>query len=242
MSALLSALHARRTPLELDHPMTRFTTLAFSTLAFASFALSGCSMFDRTLAPGARFFVSPAAISKVDGEVLESILVQRFRTVPPTGQANFCYLKKDGSWELDASNGWFSDPSDMYCDVFAAALEQSGRFRMVGLEGVSARFDFQIEGVLESLYADYSDPAKPIAIVEMRAYLFDQRTGHRRLVASVTGAGRVEVVGTTAPALADAFSKATHDALQATIEALPKSVSSPVPAAATADANAAIVR
>ena len=123
-------------------------------------------MFNRTLEPGARFFVAPASIGPIDGEKFESIMVQRFRTVPPSDNTNFCYVREDGSWQMDQTNGWFTDPADMYCDVFASALEQSGRFRMVGLEGVSVRFDFRLEGVVESLYADYSDPEKPVAVVE----------------------------------------------------------------------------
>ncbi len=196
-------------------------------------------MFNRALEPGARFFVAPESIGPIDGEKFESIMVQRFRTVPPSDNTNFCYVREDGSWQMDQTNGWFTDPADMYCDVFASALEQSGRFRMVGLEGVSVRFDFRLEGVVESLYADYSDPEKPVAVVELRAYLFDRREARIRLIASVFGTGRSVVVGKTAPALADAFSIASHDALKATIEALPKQVPLAEVPAKPAETNAA---
>ena len=99
--------------------------LSCISLSLTCTVLSGCSMFNRTLEPGARFFVAPESIGPIDGEKFESIMVQRFRTVPPSDNTNFCYVREDGSWQMDQTNGWFTDPADMYCDVFAAALEQS---------------------------------------------------------------------------------------------------------------------
>ncbi|GDY02220.1 hypothetical protein LBMAG49_15490 [Planctomycetota bacterium] len=45
----------------------------------------------------------------------------------------------------------------MFCDAYASALEDSKRFSMVGVEGVTVQFDFAVEGVIESLYADYTN-------------------------------------------------------------------------------------
>ena len=144
-----------------------------SLLAFAT--LQGCSMFSRSSVPGAKFLIDPPAMTPVEGAKIENILVRRFSVVPPANGLTFVYLLADGSWRTDEYNGWIADPADMFSDALATALTECGRVGMVGVEGVTVRFDFVAEGVVENLYADYSDPSKPTANVDIRIYLLDRR-------------------------------------------------------------------
>ena len=193
-----------------------------SLLAFAT--LQGCSMFSRSSVPGAKFLIDPPAMTPVEGAKIENILVRRFSVVPPANGLTFVYLLADGSWRTDEYNGWIADPADMFSDALATALTECGRVGMVGVEGVTVRFDFVAEGVVENLYADYSDPSKPTANVDIRIYLLDRRNTMPRLVASVHGSGTAPIVADGAPEVAKAFSVAAGAAIAHAIEAMPKDI------------------
>lgn len=183
-------------------------------------AMNACSLLSRKLPGGGQYMLDPAPIAKIEGPQLFSVIVRRFSSVPPYDGLPFLYKLANGGWRADSDNGWLADPADMFCDAYASALEDSKRFSMVGVEGVTVQFDYAVEGVIEALYADYTNEEKPFARAEIRVYLLDRRDSRPRLVASVSGAGNAPILGDAAVGVAVASSEAARIAITQTIELL----------------------
>lgn len=218
---------------------TRAGLRALSAGFVAALALGagGCSFFDRPSQPVSHYMLAPAAQAPLAGEPLGSVMVSRFSAVPPFGDRPFLYRTSDGTWRTDDYAGFIASPSDMVSVCVARALEQSGRCGMVGVEGVALRFDFSLEGVIESFYADFKDASAPTANVALRGYLLDRRAGAPRLVAQVGGRGTAPIPAAEAGAVADAMSAATAAAIAEMLRKLPATLPERSAAASAASAS-----
>lgn len=208
-----------------------FRAIAFALAATAPI-MAGCSFLERPAPSGSQYMMMLPAQQPVAGSKLGTAMVARFSAIPPFDERRFLYKTTDGSWRVDSYNGFMSDPSDMLCDGFARGLEQSGRFTMVGIEGISVRCDVTLDGIIEGFYADYTGADGPAAVVEVRAYLLDGRGSRTRLVAQMIGRGRAAIAGDTPGDVASAFSAASAQAIAAVIGALPSEMG-PMPSDAT---------
>jgi ABC-type uncharacterized transport system auxiliary subunit len=182
--------------------------------------LGGCSLFDRGFQPSASYLIAPPQQSPMKGEKLGSVMITRFSAIPPFDGKPFLYHNTDGTWRQDPYAGFIANPTDMISDAVSRALEQSGRCEMVGVEGVAMRFDFSIEGVIESFHADFSEPAEPKAVVKLRAYLLDRRAGAPKLVDQMVGVGTAPIAASEPGKVADAMSAATGVAIHSLLEDL----------------------
>lgn len=200
------------------------TTVARALLLATALSAAGCSMFDRAYQPSASYLVSPPPCGPLEGEAFPSIMVNRFSAIPPFNGRAFLYHNSDGTWREDAYAGFISSPSDMVCDAVAHALEESGRCRMVGVEGIAMRFDYSFDGVIESFYADFSQKDAPKAVVRLRGYLLDRRDGGAKLVHQMNGEGAAPIAAAEAGAVADAMSRATGEAIRRMLEQLPRTL------------------
>lgn len=199
-------------------------TLVAGALGFAALVGAGCSILDRSEPSGSKYLLDPAAQKPVEGSVLGTATIARFSAFAPFDSRAFLYRTTDGSWRSDAYNGFLATPSDMLREAFARALERSGRFSLVEMEGVPIRCDFTIDGVIESFHADYATGGAPVAVVEVRAYLLDGRGSGLRVAAQMRGAGRANIEGDAPRDVAAALSAAAAEAIDAVIRALPASV------------------
>jgi ABC-type uncharacterized transport system auxiliary subunit len=222
-----------------ENRMMHSTRLAArSGLALASAALlCGCSLFDRGFEPTAMYLLDPPQQSPIEGAPIGSVLVTRFSAVAPFDGRAFVYHNTDGTWRTDAYAGFMAKPSEMISQSLARALERSGRASTVGVESVAMPFDFSLEGVIESFYADFSDAGSPKAVVQLRGYLLDRRAGAPQLVAQFTGAGRAPIASAETSAVADALSAAAGAAIHDLLSRFPKDVPAAAAASAAADAS-----
>ena len=205
-----------------------------------TFALTGCDAFSRSASSVAQYRLEPSQQAPVEGSQLGTVSVMRFSSIPPFDGRPFLYKTSDGSWRTDAYNSFLSDPSDMICDATARALGWSGRFSLVGVQGIAVRCDFMVDGVIESFYADYSDPQHPVAFVEIHAYFLDGRGGRTRMIAHMGGKSAAPITGATAKDVAAAFSVAVAQTLDQIVRKLPAEVEAEkVPAPANAAKAAA---
>lgn len=204
----------------MTRPSNASPFIARTLALLCAVALAGCSLFDRGFQPTASYLIAPPPQAPLAGEKIGSVMVARFGAVPPHDGKSFLYHNTDGTWRQDPYAGFIANPSDMVSVALARALEQSGRCEMVGVEGVAMRFDFSIEGVIEAFYADFSDPAAPKAVVRMRAYLIDRRSGGPTLVDQMVGSGTAPIAAAEASKVADAMSAATGVAINAMLEDL----------------------
>ena len=223
-------------PLQTSHSMFSRATLRMAFAVGASvLSLAGCDAFDRPAPTGAQYMLSPSKQAPIEGAALGTAMVMRFSAIPPFDGRPFLYKTSDGSWRADAYNGFLSDPSDMICDATARAFSRSGRFSLVGIQGLAVRCDFMIDGVIESFYSDYSDPERPVAVVEIHSYLLDGRGGRTRMIAHMGGKTRTPIQGAAPKDVADAFSVAVSEVLDQIVRGLPAEVEAEKPAP---DANA----
>jgi len=204
-----------------------FRAIAFALAATAPIA-AGCSFLERPAPSGSQYMMVIPAQQPVAGSKLGTAMVARLSAIPPFDERRFLYKTTDGSWRIDSYNGFMSDPSDMLCDGFARGLEQSGRFTMVGIEGISVRCDVTLDGIIEGFYADYTGADGPAAVVEVRAYLLDGRGSRTRLVAQMLGKGRAAIAGDKPGDVASAFAAASAQVIAAVIDALPSEMA-PMP-------------
>ena len=223
------------------HTSIRTTSRNILAACAVTFALTGCDALSRSAPPVAQYRLEPSKQAPVEGSQLGTVSVMRFSSIPPFDGRPFLYKTSDGSWRTDAYNSFLSDPSDMICDATAKALGLSGRFSLVGVQGIAVRCDFMVDGVIESFYADYSDPQHPVAVVEIHAYLLDGRGGRTRMIAHMGGKSDAPIKGSTAKDVADAFSVAVSQALDQIVRKLPaevKAEATPAPANAAQSAAA----
>jgi ABC-type uncharacterized transport system auxiliary subunit len=213
---------------------TRIALLSGLVLASAV-SLGGCSLFDRGFEPTAMYLLDPPQQSPIEGASIGSVLVTRFSAVAPFDGRAFVSRNTDGTWRTDAYAGFMAKPSEMISQSLSRAVERSGRASTVGVESVAMRFDFSLEGVIESFYADFSDAASPTAVVELRGYLLDRRDGAPRLVAQFKGSGRAPIASAETGAVADALSAAAGAAIHDLLSRFPKNVPAAGASAAAAD-------
>jgi ABC-type uncharacterized transport system auxiliary subunit len=211
------------------------------TASIVMLALGGCDAFNRGAPAGAQYLLAPSKQAHVEGSVLGTAMVMRFSAIPPFDGRQFLYKTSDGSWRADAYNGFLSDPSDMICDAAARAMTQSGRFSLVGIQGIAVRADFMLDGVIDAFYADYSDPSHPAAVVEIRSYLLDGRGARTRMIAHMAGKARAPITGSNPVDVSDAFSAAVAQALDQIVRGLPAEVEAEKPLTPTDSPKSATV-
>jgi ABC-type uncharacterized transport system auxiliary subunit len=202
----------------------RLLAFAFALAAAALPVLAGCSLLERNYQPTASYLIAPPPQPPIEGERFGSMTVSRFGAIPPFDGRPFLYHATDGTWRADAYAGFIATPSDMVSEALSRALEQSGRAAIVGSDGVAMRFDFSIDGVVEAFYADFTDPAAPKAVVQLRGYLLDRRKGAPKLVAQLRGSGTAPIAAAEPGRVAEALSAATGVAIQRLLAELPRNV------------------
>jgi ABC-type uncharacterized transport system auxiliary subunit len=191
-------------------------------LACAStMAVSACTVFDRDAPTASHFLLAPPTQAKVDGASLGSVLVRGASAVRPFDAQGFVYRLSNGQWRVDAYNGFLASPPDMVTEALTKALAASGRFSVVADAGLGTQTDLTLESVVQEFYADFTDRAAPIAVVQLRTYLLDRRTGRGEVLRQLDGKASEPLVDGSPKAVVDALSKATAEAIAGIVKQLP---------------------
>lgn len=214
-------------------PGTSMTTPRTSSLTLLALlcavSLTSCDVFDRDAPTDAYFLLAPAAQPKVDGAKLGSVVLRRASVVRPFGERGFVYKLSNGQWRIDAYNGFLADPIDMITDALLRDFDSSGRFTFVAGAGIVTATDFAAEVLVEEFFTDFTDPAKGVAVVSLRAYLVDRRTERGGVHCTLLGTGRVPLHNGSPMAVAEALSAATAQAIAGVVSSLPASTAPTAP-------------
>ena len=197
----------------------RLARLALACAAAA--AVAGCTVFDRDAPTASHFLLAPPTQAKVDGASLGSVLVRGASAVRPFDAQGFVYRLSNGQWRIDAYNGFLASPPDMVTEALTRAFAESGRFSVVADAGLGTQTDLTLETVVQEFYADFTDRAAPIAVVQLRTYLLDRRTGRGEVLRQLDGKASEPLVDGTPKAVVDALSKATAEAIAGIVGQLP---------------------
>jgi ABC-type uncharacterized transport system auxiliary subunit len=187
----------------------------------AAALLGGCSMFDRPAPTASHFLLDVPAQPRAEGAVLGSIVVRRATAISPYDARGFVYRLANGEWRIDAYNGFLTEPSDMISDALMRGLGQTGRFGLVSGPGFVATTDFALETVVEAFYADFSDPARPAAVVQLRSYVTDRSGGVGSVLQSLSADARVALPDGSPRGVSQGMSAAVGEAIARLVAQLP---------------------
>lgn len=221
-SRRVSDIAGSRTSVRAPRRWPRFAPARLCAVA-ATLVLGACSVFDRETPTASHFLLAPPAQAKADGATLGSIVVRGASAVRPFDAQGFVYKLSNGQWRIDAYNGFLASPPDMVTEAIVRACAQSGRFATVAAAGVSTQTDLVLETVVQDFYADFTDRAAPFAVVQLRTYVLDRRSGRGQVLRQLDGKASEPLVDGSPKAVVDALSVATAEAIAAIIGQLPAS-------------------
>jgi ABC-type uncharacterized transport system auxiliary subunit len=202
------------------HP--RFAPARLCAVA-AALLLGACNVFDREAPSASHFLLAPPVQAKAEGATLGSIVVRGASAVKPFDAQGFVYKLSNGQWRIDAYNGFLASPPDMVTEALVRACAQSGRFATVAAAGVATQTDLALETVVQDFYADFTDRAAPFAVVQLRTYVLDRRSGRGQVLRQLDGKASEPLVDGSPKAVVDALSVATAEAIAAIVTQLPAS-------------------
>lgn len=191
------------------------------SLALSASLLGGCNMFDRNAPTASNYLLAPPAQAKVEGPLLGTIVVRPASAIRPYDNKGFVYKLANGQWRVDGYNGFLAGPPDMIADALMRACEVSGRFNVVTGSGLATQTDLAAETLVEEFFVDFTDVSRPVALVRLRTYVINRRTGRSEVLAMLIGSGSVPLANDSPGAVADALSAATGIAIAQVIAALP---------------------
>lgn len=126
----------------------------------------------------------PPAAAAAAGRVLE---VSRPRAAAGYASSRMAYLERDFRLDYFADNAWVEPPGDMLQASLQAALDATGRFRVVDGEASGLDPDLRLDLEILELHQDFrTRPSQ--AVLVLRARLVDPNA--RRLLATRRFAGR----------------------------------------------------
>lgn len=122
--------------------------------------------------------------SAVAGDHQNIIEVRRFTIDPAFSAKGLTYRIAEFEYESDFYNEFFISPGAMITEKIRNWLSTSGLSRRVLDSGSYVDPTHVIEGNVIALYGDYRDKSSPKAVMEIRVFLLDMKTGTDPLIVS----------------------------------------------------------
>jgi len=199
----------------------RIGAAAPALLAVSAALLGGCSIFDRPAPTASHFLLDVPAQPRAEGAALGSLVVRRATAISPYDSRGFVYRLANGEWRVDTYNGFLTEPTDMVSDAMMRGFEQCGRFALVTGPGFTSATDYAAETVMEAFYADFSDPARPMAVVQLRTYITDRSGGGAGVLQTLVVEARVPLPDGTPRGVSEGMSGAVGQAIAQLVAKLP---------------------
>ncbi|MEO6845630.1 MAG: ABC-type transport auxiliary lipoprotein family protein [Chthoniobacterales bacterium] len=135
------------------------------------FCLQGCSLFYPQ--PKQNFYTLSA--NRESGSAPSSngpaLSIDQLQIASPYANQGFVYHLPGGTVQSDYYHLFLSAPQFNIAEQLKASLRKSGHFRTVSGYNQSQGADYILNGNIEALYGDYTNPQQPFAVVAMRIYL-----------------------------------------------------------------------
>ena len=144
----------------------------------------GCSELFKQPAPAKDLFSIEPGLPDASLRALPStanatepvLQVRSVRVSAPFDGAAFVYETAPSQYTLDYYNNFVASPSALLTESLLEWLEKAGPVRTVGA-GTSVRSNLMLECEVTKLLIDFSDRAKPHAVIAARFLLYSNRTG-----------------------------------------------------------------
>jgi cholesterol transport system auxiliary component len=166
------------------------------------FLLNGCVSISRSY-PEKHYFVLSASMSKkmLPPTANAVLKIQRFRVSPQFDGQSFVYKTGNLNYESDFYNEFFIPPGLMISEEVQKWLAESGLFKYVMEFSSPVEPTFELNGVVNALYGDYSNIERPKAVLEIQFFLVRKISSRPVIVFGKTYHEETRVKGNSPDAL-----------------------------------------
>lgn len=191
--------------------MKSSSTLSTLILAAGLAGLMGCSILPSPkMEPAKRYMFSmdAAALEKAQdaSRAIPTIHIRRLAAASPFKGRAFVYKLAENRFEQDMYHIFISPPEGLLTEYIA----QSFNAQRAALPVASSTADLILDGVVESLYGDYTDKNTPAAVIAIRFSLFTWSSKNTPVFLETLSA-RHPLPDNTADALVEGWNQALAD-------------------------------
>ncbi len=180
-------------------------TLCFVSVLLVA-ALTGCVKLERASLDRTYYTLDAVrqghnSTSRVTDQ---NLIVRRMKVSSRYEDKDLVYQVSDNVYEADYYNAFFVPPASMLTQELKVWLSDSGLFaNVLGPESMGAG-EFMLEGVVNSLYGDFSGEF-PKAVIKMQFFVFNNADPNLPIIYSRNFSEEVLVKDQTASALVEAM-------------------------------------
>jgi len=125
--------------------------------------------------PDRRYFALELAPGKTPNSTSDRILsVASLRISPRYADRSFVYRTSTAAYEADFYNQFLIAPESMISEELRKGLAASELFKYVVGPSNSLQPNYVLEGSINALYGDFRDPNRPVAVLEIEFFLYNQ--------------------------------------------------------------------
>ena len=136
--------------------------------------LSGCVSLEKSY-PDRRYFALELAPGKTPNSTSDRILsVASLRISPRYADRSFVYRTSTAAYEADFYNQFLTAPDSMIAEELRKGLAASELFKYVVGPANPLQPHYVLEGSINALYGDFRDPNRPVAVLEIEFFLYNQ--------------------------------------------------------------------
>lgn len=144
----------------------------------ASGCLSGGSRAQRQAQTQKRTYMPMVETAKplAESPLFAAAKLRAVRVSEPFDARTFIVRRGNTEFTADYYHSWLRAPQDLIRAQTARYLQSANLFTAVHDTGSGTSAPLGIEGIVDELYLDYTDPQQPAAVVTMRLLVTDERS------------------------------------------------------------------
>ncbi|TIH13589.1 hypothetical protein D0S45_14860 [Marinifilum sp. JC120] len=170
------------------------------SVLIAACGLAGCVKLERPSLDRKYYTLEVVRADKQKNKVhaVNNLIVRRVKISPTYEDRDFVYKVGENAFEADYYNSFFVPPASLITQELRVWMGDSGIFANVLGPDSMGTGELLLEGVVNSIYGDYSGP-EPKAVIRMQFVLLNNGTPDMPIVYS-RDFSREIAIGTTDPA------------------------------------------
>jgi cholesterol transport system auxiliary component len=178
------------------------------------FAFTSCGCFPRTADDRRYYILDATRQGKPAGVRSDAVLrLRRFEVDAAFSTRQLVYRIEEFRYESDYYNQFLVSPGVMIMTETRDWLEDSGLFARVSATNGRLAAAYTLEGNVRALYADFTNKAGSMGIVEVRFVLLEDANAEGSAVLSRTYRATSPIFVRTAEAVVEAFSRSLQEIL-----------------------------
>ncbi len=180
-------------------------------LVLSAVAATGCAQST----PGKEFFmieaVRPSGVVQTPSDATLEVYLLNVDTA--FASKNLVYRLGEFQYETDYYRQFLVTPGQMITERTRRLLADSGLFKQILPPSSQITPTYSLQGIVTSLYGDFTNKAAPAAVMEIRVFLLANAAGRETVVFAETYRAATAVPARTADALVAAFNQSLIEIL-----------------------------